>query len=513
MTRIANWTLGVLAVAAAGGEARAEDVPEALRGLAPSTVVSERIVGGVPTTQSEWPWQTALYFHGGDGHDYFDCGGSLIAPAWILTAAHCFGGSRDAKDWTAVTGIGKMSYDGFPEGSTQRKVKRVVAHERYNKESHENDVALVELEEPLPAQKIEIQLDADRAMESDRTVTVTGWGRTRFLEPVKDGQGHVNWLDGVTRQPVNIADYEPSELRKATIPLVDVARCAKMEEGIKGAVIDARVLCAGLPEGGRDACQGDSGGPLMTEVQTGKWRQLGIVSVGVACGERKVPGIYTRVSAFGGWIRGVAGADLEGAAPPPSPEPLPAPAPVHDAAPSPAPEPVAPPAPAETTFDNSAGLTIAFDQGDDVAVGQLVAYRATTQKPGYLAIFDATPDGKLTQIYPNALSLRSPTSPTLESTRLDPGQPLLVPNAKNPYRAFKVRVTEPKGEGTIIGILADAPFKAIDTPDKPKTFGTSQDALREIKRIHDEMKRDLEVKAPVPGHPDWSVAIHKYTVH
>jgi Domain of unknown function (DUF4384) len=190
-------------------------------------------------------------------------------------------------------------------------------------------------------------------------------------------------------------------------------------------------------------------------------------------------------------------------------------------------------------------LTIAFEQGDDVKVGDIVDYRATTQKPGYLAIFDATPDGKLTQVYPNALSLRSPTG-ALESTRMDPSRPVVVPNYKNPYRGFNVRITEPRGEGTMVAVLSEKPISALDTPDKPKTFATPQAARAAIRRIHDELARNLQVvgvgeghgkadkagtagsdghikvvaasseghvKAGIAGHPDWSIAIHKYTIH
>jgi hypothetical protein len=59
-----------------------------------------------------------------------------------------------------------------------------------------------------------------------------------------------------------------------------------------------------------------------------------------------------------------------------------------------------PPAASNPAFDNSAGLTVAFDKGDMVRVGDVVSHRVTTQKPGYLAIFDATPDGKVTQVSP-----------------------------------------------------------------------------------------------------------------
>jgi secreted trypsin-like serine protease len=575
---------GFAAFAAMSVEARgAETLLEALRGLAPSSIVSERIVGGDPTSQNEWPWQNALYFRSPDGHQYFDCGGSLIAPNWVLTAAHCFAGTRKPEDWTVVTNIAKISADGIPEGSLQRKVARVVVHEQYDTESHANDIALLQLAEPLPNTTISLQLTGDKTIEgADRSVTVIGWGRTRWLQQRKDAQGNSVWIDGMTQQQVNPSNFQSPELRKASIPLVDVEKCAKMEQGIKGVVVDARVLCAGLPEGGRDSCQGDSGGPLMTQIDSDHWRQIGVVSVGLHCGEVKLPGVYTRVSAFGDWIRGVVGGDLVVAAQTPSPPggqptsppdaqpssppdaqptsppdaqptspPNAQPTSPPDAQPTSPPDAQSgPPAPAKApisdpALDNAAGLTIAFEQGDDVKVGDIVDYRATTQKPGYLAIFDATPDGKLTQIYPNALSLRSPTG-ALESTRMDPSRPVVVPNYKNPYRGFNVRITEPRGEGTMVAVLSEKPISALDTPDKPKTFATPQAARAAIRRIHDELARNLgvvavgeghgkadkagtaggdghikvgaassegHVKAGIAGHPDWSIAIHKYTIH
>ena len=611
---------GFAAFAAMSVEARgAETLLEALRGLAPSSVISERIVGGDPTSQSEWPWQNALYFRGPDGHQYFDCGGSLIAPNWVLTAAHCFAGTRKPEDWTVVTNIAKISADGIPEGSLQRKVAQVVVHEQYDTESHANDIALLQLAEPLPNTTISLQLTGDKTIEgADRSVTVIGWGRTRWLQQKKDAQGNSVWIDGMTQQQVNPSNFQSPELRKASIPLVDVEKCAKMEQGIKGVVVDARVLCAGLPEGDRDSCQGDSGGPLMTQIDSDHWRQIGVVSVGLHCGEVKLPGVYTRVSAFGDWIRGVVGGDLVVAAQTPSPPgaqptsppgaqptsppdaqptsppdaqptsppdaqptspPDAQPTSPPDAQPTSPPDaqstsppdaqPTSPPdaqsapapAPAKApisdpALDNAAGLTIAFEQGDDVKVGDIVDYRATTRKPGYLAIFDATPDGKLTQIYPNALSLRSPTG-ALESTRMDPSRPVVVPNYKNPYRGFNVRITEPRGEGTMVAVLSEKPISALDTPDKPKTFATPQAARAAIRRIHDELARNLgveavgeghgkadkastagsdghikagaassdghikagapgsegHVKAGIEGHPDWSIAIYKYTIH
>lgn len=47
--------------------------------------------------------------------------------------------------------------------------------------------------------------------------------------------------------------------------------------------------------------QGDGGGPLVCE-KDDQWYQVGIVSFGIGCGRRNVPGVYTNVEAYGPWI-------------------------------------------------------------------------------------------------------------------------------------------------------------------------------------------------------------------
>src|SRR5277367_773673 len=549
MKTIAKFALGGLAASVVmTAQARAETTTsEALRGLAPSSVLADvRIVGGEATSQREWPWQIALFLRAG-GREFYTCGGSLIAPNWVLSAAHCFQAetSKNPDDWTVASNVGKLSYVGLPAGATTRRVKRVVVNERYDTNTHENDVALLELAQPLQGTTIAPQMVPDRALEANRPATVTGWGLTRWLVPQKDKQGKVTgFVDGSTNQPIDLAKAQSPDLHKVAIPLVDVTQCAAAY-GPQGTTIDRRNLCAGMPEGGKDSCQGDSGGPLMTQTASGEWRQIGVVSFGIGCAIKGKPGVYTRVSAFSDWIKGVVARDLVVAdqtppgppsqpattaaptpadAPAQAPTDAPAPAQAPTDAPAPAQAPTDAPAPAQAPTDapapapnpavyNAAGLTIAFEQGDDVKVGDLVDYRATTQKPGYLAIFDATPDGKLTLVYPNALSLRSPTSSTPESSRMDPSQPVVVPNYKNVYRGFNVRITEPRGQGTIVAVLSDKPISALDTPDKPKTFATPEAGRAAIKRIHDELARSLQVRAGITGHPDWSVAVHKYTIH
>lgn len=68
-----------------------------------------------------------------------------------------------------------------------------------------------------------------------------------------------------------------------------------------GGGITAGMLCAGLPEGGRDACQGDSGGPLTVANQV-----AGIVSWGIGCARPNLPGVYARVPFYRNWIDSVS---------------------------------------------------------------------------------------------------------------------------------------------------------------------------------------------------------------
>jgi hypothetical protein len=300
------------------------------------------------------------------------------------------------------------------------------------------------------------------------------------------------WVDGETGERIDPMKVLSPDLQKVTVPLVDISECAHDFEGGNG-VVDKRNLCAGAPEGGHDTCQGDSGGPVMAEDASHEWRQVGIVSWGpMHCAMADHPSVFTRVSAFADWIQHNMGGSS------------------HEPTPPPAPSPTKPPSPEGDVPNNPAGLTIALDKGDDVNVGDRVAYVATTQQPGYLVIFDATPDGKLTQVFPTAASLRSPTG-GIETTRLTPAQQMLVPNYRNPYRGFDVYITEPRGEGAIVAVLSEQPLKSLDTPKSMKVYDKAS-GLALVSRLHDELKTRMQT-ARDDAHPPYSMAVRKYTIH
>lgn len=488
MTAMGVCALGAALISSLPEASIASELEGALRGLEPGSVLATcRVVGGHCTTQRDWPWQVALYLRHSDGSNVFTCGGSLVAPNWILSAAHCFGHDAFDRpgDWTVVNDVETFTPFKLPPGATVRKVKRVIRHEGYDPSIASNDIALIELAEPVRARTIPLQLQASAEMESGREATVTGWGMLQDIQARKNEKGEIiGFYDASTNEPVaDPGKYISTELRAASIPLVNVEQCKRDYAKVQNVVVDQRNLCAGLPGGGRDSCQGDSGGPLMMQATDGAWTQIGVVSNGLGCARAGHPGVYTRVSAFASWLErnmGIA------------------------AAPQPAP-PVA-----LDVANNPAGLIIGFDKGDEVKVGQLLSYVARAQKGGYLTIFDATPDGGLTQIFPNEFSFRSATG-GLQSSRLDPARPMTVPDYRNKLGGFFVRAELPRGEGMITAILSDQPLQALQTPAEPKHY-ERKDALNVISRLREELFRNLRVDDDGAAHTNWSVAFRKYTV-
>lgn len=148
-------------------------------------------------------------------------------------------------------------------------------------------------------------------------------------------------------------------------------------------------------------------------------------------------------------------------------------------------------------------------------VGDLVSYRVTTRRPGWLVIFDATPDGRLTQIFPNALSLRMPGGAAPEAGMLLPERPRLIPDPRNAYEGFAVKIEEPRGSGVIVAVLSDKPLTSLELPSAPRTFAAAE-AAAVIGRLRGELTRGLRpAEKGEPNRarsPGWSVAARPYSV-
>ncbi len=447
--------------------------------------ITYRIVGGVVAKEKAWPWQVIYYLKTGKGYIY--CGGSIIDQKWILTAAHCTR-SLNPGDYAVYEGTNTIS---GPEKTPGHRlnVQRVIPHENYNRNTYENDIALIELASKATSKAVRLSAPQDVGLEKPGTLaTVTGWGTLRAL--VQNGT-----VDLLTNQPVRPGDpnYFTNRLMQVDIPLVDEDTCRK----VYGGTIDHRALCAGLAAGGKDSCQGDSGGPLVTRTATGGFAQIGVVSFGKHCAMKDSYGVYTRVSAFDDWIRTKTGITK-----PPGPV---AGAPTL-------PPPVAPPSHVKPTANNKAGLSIGFVQGNTLKPGQSVQFSASTQVSGHLVLIDFTPDGKATQIYPNRRSLSA--SKLSKSNRLEAGRRLVVPDPDNPYEGFEFKAEPPTGEGFLLAILSAKPLTSVTLPDLPKAMEKA-DSLEYMSSIVDELKRDLTLAtdAGSQGRPqDWSYVISPYRI-
>ncbi|MBY3270026.1 trypsin-like serine protease [Rhizobium laguerreae] len=263
-----------------------------------------RVIGGQTAKKGEWPWQVKILAPDPEQRGRFGghCGGSLISPRWILTAAHCVTSGRSgkqdlfARDLLIVEGKSKIDKVIAVDGPDKPglAVEEVIIHEDFDRKVFANDIALIKLSEPAKSKPAILASASDDEVEAaGHPAVVTGWGYTKADH---------GWDD----------KYLPTELQEVELPIVprEDCRAAYRDSSMRMNPIDERNVCAGYAKGGKDACQGDSGGPLVAQRPDKRWIQLGIVSWGAGCAEAEHYGVYTRVAAFRDWIAAKTDGDV-----------------------------------------------------------------------------------------------------------------------------------------------------------------------------------------------------------
>jgi len=190
------------------------------------------IVGGEPALQGELPYQLSL-----QRSNSHICGGSIIIVGDVqlaITAAHCVD-SGSATSFTVVAGDVKRSETTGAE--QRRQVTNIIVHEQYDSYTNENDIALLTIDQPfsINANVSAIPLPA-QGERTNGEVLVSGWGTLQSGGSL------------------------PDALQKVQIPVVDDVTC---QRNYPNELIAYSMLCAGLPQGGKDSCQGDSGMKLI----------------------------------------------------------------------------------------------------------------------------------------------------------------------------------------------------------------------------------------------------------
>lgn len=295
--------------------------PDIQKNLADAAERESRIVGGDFVPVGSYPWFARLTSN--NGSSWWGCGGSLITPEYVLTAAHCTQGNTSGIG--AQIGALKSPYtttNGGQDPAQYRNGVSVTNHPNYNGNSMANDFALIRL-------------------SSRVTVTPVAVDQNNLSGSYANGKANL-WPIGFGT--TSSGGSSTSQLKHVETKYVSNSNCNTMY----GGDILASMMCAADP--GQDSCQGDSGGPLYDSDSN---TLVGVVSWGYGCADARYPGVYSRISnQWDDWIKPTICANHS------NPKPdfcgsNPAPTPVSPPVSPPVSAPVAPPS--AECYDSPAG--------------------------------------------------------------------------------------------------------------------------------------------------------------
>ncbi|XP_066953875.1 brachyurin-like isoform X2 [Macrobrachium rosenbergii] len=244
----------------------------------------KRIISGTETLPHEYPWQVGLVYNREDPTPY--CGGSIIGPYHILTAAHCLYIPKQMLEsaFHPLVVVGMHDFRKPPATAKYLKIAEMILHPEYVNKTFANDIAILKMEQPIPFDVKNtvspVCLPEDPNNKYDNVeVIVCGWGDTKA--------GNKNSHSPVLLHTVTTTMANPS--------------CNKVFFPFK-IVRDDQICLQNSGKGQGLFCHGDSGGPLMYQHGT-HVDQIAIVShMNTEC-IGGYPTIFTRVTSYLDWIR------------------------------------------------------------------------------------------------------------------------------------------------------------------------------------------------------------------
>jgi secreted trypsin-like serine protease len=236
--------------------------------------IQPEVVRGIAVPDGKYPFVAAIGSADAFGNLKRQfCGGSLIAPSHVLTAAHCVVGTK--VESIAVV-VGQAAF-GSGQGET-RTLAAIMIHPAYNKRNLNSDVAVLKLSAPIlsiePAAVVGVN---DGSFEWGGTgLTVVGWGNTV--------RSNLHW---------NKIRY-PDRLKEGAISVVSDANCARKWHKIgfsRKKFASTLLVCTTARRFG----VGDSGSPVFG-TSGGSFVQVSLVSGGFV-GSKKISDFGPQLSA------------------------------------------------------------------------------------------------------------------------------------------------------------------------------------------------------------------------
>ncbi|XP_043260666.1 uncharacterized protein LOC122402150 [Colletes gigas] len=232
----------------------------------------------------EYPWQVAI-LKKDPTESVYVCGGTLVSPKHILTAAHCVK-PYAARDLRVRLGEWDVNHDVEFYPYIERDVASIHVHPEFYAGTLYNDIAILRFDHQVDFQRnphVNPACLPDKRDDFARSrCWTTGWGKDAFGD---------------------FGKYQ-NILKEVDVPVTSNLICEQQMRRTRlgpGFNLHPGFICAGGEEG-KDACKGDGGGPMVCE-RNGRWQLAGIVSWGIGCGQPGVPGVYSRVSHYLDWIQ------------------------------------------------------------------------------------------------------------------------------------------------------------------------------------------------------------------